>query len=325
MRIATFNVDSLDHAPHAPVPLEERLPILRPQLERLRADILCLQEVNAQHRGGHGPRELIALDRLLEGTRYETYERAASVPRSGAGYADVHNLVTLSRWPMVKVRSVRNAIVPPLGYRPLTAQPASEKPEEVWFERPILLADIAVSEGRIITVINVHFRAPTAAPIAGQKESAHVWKSVAGWAEGYTLSAWKRAAQALETRLIIDKVLDGDENRIIVVAGDFNAEDHETPLKIVSGAEEDTGNGLLAQRSLAVLDRTLSSDRRFSVIHHGRPMMLDHILASRPALAFLRSFEVQNEMLADELISYGRIRHEPGSPHAPVVAEFELP
>jgi hypothetical protein len=30
-------------------------------------------------------------------------------------------------------------------------------------------------------------------------------------------------------------------------------------------------------------------------------------------------------MLADELITYGRIRHEPGSPHAAVVAEFELP
>ena len=325
MRIATFNVDSLDQAPHAAVSLEERLPILRPQLERLRADILCLQEVNAQHGPGHGPRELLALDRLLEGTRYQAYHRASSVPRSGAGYADVHNLVTLSRWPIGHVRSVRNINVPPLQYRPLTAQPVANAAEEVWFERPILLADIALSDRQTLTVINVHFRAPTAAPIAGQKESAQVWKSVAGWAEGYAIAAWKRAAQALETRLVVDGVLDSDENRIVIVAGDFNAEDHETPLKIVSGAEEDTGNGLLARRSLAVLDRTVASDRRFSVIHHGRPMMLDHILASRSALAFLRSFEVHNEMLADELITYGRIRHEPGSPHAPAVAEFELP
>lgn len=325
MRIATFNVDSLDYGPRAAVPLDERLPILRPQLERLRADILCLQEINAQHLAGQGARELLALDRLLEGTRYESYRRAASVPRNGAGFADVHNLVTLSRWPIGQSRSVRNTIVPALRYRPLTAQPVAVEAEEVWFERPILLTDIEVSEGCAVTVINVHFRAPTAAPVAGQKESAHAWKSIAGWAEGYTIAAWKRAAQALETRLMVDGVLDGDENRIVLVAGDFNAEDHETPLKIVAGAEEDTGNGLLAHRSLVVLDRTVSSDRRFSVLHHGRPMMLDHILASRSALAFLRSFEVHNETLADELITYGRVRHEPGSPHAPVVAEFDLP
>lgn len=325
MRIATFNVDSLDTGPHVAVSLDERLPILRPQLERLRADILCLQEINAQHCAGRRTRDLVALDRLLEGTRYESYWRAASIPRSGAGFADVHNLVTLSRWPIVQERSVRNTIVPPLSYRPLTAQPFAAEPEDVWFERPILQTDVQISEGRIVTVINVHFRAPTAAPVPGQKESAHAWKSVAGWAEGYTIAAWKRAAQALETRLVVDGVLDCDETRIVLVAGDFNAEDHETPLKIVAGAEEDTGNGLLAHRALVVLDRTLSSDRRFSVLHHGRPMMLDHILAARPALAFLRSFEVHNETLSDELITYGRVRQEPGSPHAPVVAEFDLP
>jgi exonuclease III len=42
MRIATFNVDSLDMTPNAAVALDDRIPILRPQLERLRADILCL-------------------------------------------------------------------------------------------------------------------------------------------------------------------------------------------------------------------------------------------------------------------------------------------
>jgi endonuclease/exonuclease/phosphatase family metal-dependent hydrolase len=325
MRIATFNVDSLDHEPHAAVPLEERLPILRPQLERLRADVLCLQEVNGQHRTRHAPRELLALDRLLEGTRYEKYQRAVSVARSGAGVADVHNLVTLSRWPVVRSQSIRNSLVPPLMYRSLTAVPARTEAEEVAFERPILLTEIDAGDGRSVMVINVHFRAPTAAPVPGQKESAHVWKSVAGWAEGYAIAAWKRTAQALETRLAVDGLLDTDENRIVVVAGDFNSEDHETPLKIIVGSQEDTGNGLLAHRSLVVLDRALSADRRFSVVHHGRPLMLDHILASRAALAYFRSLEVHNETLADELITYGKVRQEPGSPHAPLVAEFEFP
>jgi len=36
---------------------------------RLKADILCLQEVNGQETAG-GPRRLMALGRLIEGTLY---------------------------------------------------------------------------------------------------------------------------------------------------------------------------------------------------------------------------------------------------------------
>ena len=46
MRIATFNLESLDLAPKASVPLDVRAKILRPALKRLNADVLCLQEVN---------------------------------------------------------------------------------------------------------------------------------------------------------------------------------------------------------------------------------------------------------------------------------------
>ena len=48
MRVATFNLENFDDRPGRGPPLNKRLPILRPQIERLRADVLCLQEVNAQ-------------------------------------------------------------------------------------------------------------------------------------------------------------------------------------------------------------------------------------------------------------------------------------
>ena len=154
---------------------------------------------------------------------------------------------------------------------------------------PILMAEVETGGGNRLFVFNVHLRAPLATLIPGQKESAFVWKSVRGWAEGFFLSAIKRTGQALELRLAIDELLDADAHARIAVCGDFNAEDHETPLKIVIGAEEDTGNGLLAQRSMVVLDRSLPKDRRFSVLHHGQPQMLDHILVSRSLLATFRS------------------------------------
>ena len=321
MRIATFNVESLESVSRAGVTLEERAQVLRPQLERLRADVLCLQEVNGQRRPGEAQRGLHALDELLAGTAYAAYHRASTHGPGSAGAADVHNLVTLSRLPIVRQREIRHHVLAPLACTRVTADPPDVAPRPVPFDRPILETLIDTGPGGPLTVYNVHLRAPLATPVPGQKDG-QVWRSVGGWAEGFFLSALKRSGQALELRLVIDAVLDADPHAAIAVCGDFNAEDHEVPLKLVIGAEEDTGNGLLAQRSMIVLDRSLPKDRRFSVLHHGRPQMLDHILVSRALLARLVAVEAHNETLGDELVGYGKVQHATSSPHAPVVAEL---
>jgi endonuclease/exonuclease/phosphatase family metal-dependent hydrolase len=321
MRIASFNLENLELASRSGVTIEERADILRPQLERLRADILCLQEVNGQRAGHEAQRSAYALDALLKGTPYETFYRATTSGPGGAGLADVHNLVTLSRQPVRSHRELRHSSVPPITYRSVTADPPANS-EPVLFDRPILMAEIEGPGGRPIFVFNVHLRAPLAAPIPGQKESSAVWKSVRGWAEGFFLSGCKRSGQALELRLAIDELLDADSRAAIAACGDFNAEDHETPLKIVIGAEEDTGNGLLASRSMVVLDRTLAKDRRYSVLHHGRPQMLDHILTSRSLFGHFSTIEVHNETLEDEVVGGAKVQHSLSSFHAPVVAEF---
>ncbi|HRC87690.1 MAG TPA: endonuclease, partial [Thermoanaerobaculia bacterium] len=56
MRIATFNLENLDLPPKSALPLEVRAEVLRPALERLEADVLCLQEVNGQHVAGQAER-----------------------------------------------------------------------------------------------------------------------------------------------------------------------------------------------------------------------------------------------------------------------------
>lgn len=324
MRIATFNLESLDLPPKANLPLDVRAQILRPALQRIRADILCLQEVNAQHLPGQSGRRLLALDRLLSGTPYETYYRAVGMAPSGRGPADVHNLVTLSRWPFATIESIRHELVPPLTYAAQTAAPADAGADLLRFDRPLLLTAIDAGGDRPVMVVNLHLRAPIAAPIAGQKLAPFVWKSVSGWAEGYFTASVRRAAQALEARRLIDRLLAADAHALIAVAGDFNAEDHETPLKIVAAAEEDTGNGALAPLSLVVLDRTVPTDLRWSVRHHGRPLMLDHILASRGLYAHFRSLEIHNEALGDEAVAYAKVDRPPGSQHAAVVAAFDF-
>ncbi len=323
MRLATFNLESLDDGPKSHVDFASRLSVLRPALERLDADVICLQEVNAQRVAGRQERHLHALDRLLEGTRYADYHRAASSGGGGRAFADVHNLVTLARYAILSQREVHHGFVaPPLHVAP--GKSPDNAPAPVTFDRPLLLTQLQLPGGATLSVINVHLRAPLASPVAGQKSGPFAWRTVSGWAEGFYLSALKREAQALELRLLVEELLAEDASALVAVAGDFNAEDWGSTLRLVVAAEEDLGAGELAGNSLIVLDRALPADRRWSVLHHGRPQMLDHILASRALYGHFHGIEVHNEGLGDEALGYGKALRSASSYHAPVVARLEF-
>jgi len=328
LRIATFNLESLDDRPDLEVPLAARIGILRPQLRRLAADVLCLQEVNGQRQPGGGERRLLALDRLLEETPYAGFHRAVShrvsYPDEAAeaapcGVDAVHNLVTLSRFPLEHSEVLHHRLVPPPCYRSVTARPVESETQPVVWDRPILYAVLRLPEGRRLHVVNLHLRAPLAAPVAGQKHDALRWKTIAGWAEGFYIATLKRAGQALEARLLVEQIFDEEPDALIAVCGDFNAEERQTPLRTLRGDVGDTGNADLEPRVLVPLERALPEGRRFSVVHGGRPEMLDHMLVSPRLQLLCRVVEVDNENLADELSDLG-----PESHHAPLAAAFEL-
>ncbi len=326
LRIATFNLESLDDTGEPP--FAERTAVLRPQLERLQADILCLQEVNAQREAKGEPRTLRALDRLLEGTAYADFHRTTG--GEGHKLADRHNLVLLSRWPIAATRLYRHDLVPAPQVRLVTADPAPASADPIPWDRPVLHAEIDLPGGRHqhncrLHVFNLHLRAPLAAPIPGQKKNASTWKTTGGWAEGFYLAALKRAGQALETRLAVDRVFDGDAQALVVVAGDLNAEMEQTPVRIIRADLDETGNGHLAGRSLVPLERAVPEERRFSVLHGGEAVMLDHLLVSRTLLGWFRTAEIHNEALGDELVAHATVSHSPESYHAPLVARFEMP
>lgn len=325
MRIASFNLESLDDAPDAAAPLADRVPILRPQLERLRADVLCLQEVNAQKvdPARQAPRAFRALDALLAGTPYAGFHRAATTLQDGRGPLDVHNLVILSRAPVADRRQHWHDLVPAATYRPVTADPAGAAAAVAW-DRPILRADLPLADGRTLHVIDVHLRAPLAAFVAGQKAGPFEWRTTAGWAEGFFLATVKRAGQALEARLAVDALLDADPEALIVVCGDMNAAVNEMPLRLLRAEIEDTANGALAGRVLVPLERAVPESRRFTVLHAGQRLMLDHVLVSRSLMGAFRGIEIHNEALEDEVVGYALAEGSPESFHAPVVAEFDL-
>jgi endonuclease/exonuclease/phosphatase family metal-dependent hydrolase len=316
LRIATFNLESLDESPQ----LSQRIARLRPQLAALEADLLCLQEVNAQKPDSGGPRRLLALDALLAGTAYADYRRVSTATPDGDP-ADVHNLVILSRFPVETFRQWRHEMIPAPLYRPATALPRTLQPQPIEWDRPALQAEIALSGGRTLHLVNLHLRAPLAAPVAGQKLSASRWSSTGGWAEGQLIAAIKRIGQAVETRLLVDRLFAADHDALVVVAGDLNADSHEMPVRVLLGEPEDTGNPALAHQRLRPVEAAVPAEQRFSVRHRGRKLMLDHLLVSPALHRRLASVAIANDGLLDEAAAT-----EPpsGSFHAAIVAAFDL-
>ena len=176
MRVATFNLENLD------MPIAWRTTVLRPALQRLEADVLCLQEVNGQHVPGEAGRKLITLDELLAGTAYAVFHRTSTMAADGADVADVHNLVTLSRYPILHHHQVHHHFVPPVEMRLVTADPPASDITKIKFNRPMLVTELDPGSSKL-TVVNVHLRAPLATAIPGQKISPFVRKSVGAWAE----------------------------------------------------------------------------------------------------------------------------------------------
>jgi endonuclease/exonuclease/phosphatase family metal-dependent hydrolase len=256
---------------------------------------------------------------VLAGTPYAAFERTCTLRKSGVGPLDIHNLVTLSRWPIRRTRQLWNDLFEAPGYRRASGETAT-----VPWDRPILQSEIDLGGERRLHVINLHLRAPLAAYIADQKLPSGEWTSVAGWAEGLFATTVKRAGQGLEVRVAVDRIFDADPDALVAVAGDFNAAAREVPVRIVRGDPAETSNADLAARALVPLADALGEEA-FTVVHGEHRFMLDHILASRSLALACRKIAIDNAALLDDTEDEALAARRPGSYHAPVVAEFELP
>jgi endonuclease/exonuclease/phosphatase family metal-dependent hydrolase len=245
MRIATFNIENLDDGPVNPerdAPFEVRVRILRPMLERLRADIICFQEVHGQRDADTGPRTLRALKTLLEGTRYAGYSLSSTLAGDG-GVEALRNLVVSAHpdWSVEEVRSIQNTLVSPPQYSRVTAV-GDQSPIPIIWERPTQYVRLARSGEPPLHVLNVHFKSKNPTNVPGQKINNFTWATASGWAEGYFLSSMKRVGAALEARIFIDKLFDAEPEARILICGDFNAEPNEVPAMAIRGMTEYTGN-----------------------------------------------------------------------------------
>lgn len=322
IRVATFNVENLDDKAGQTPTLSERIAIMRPQLKRLNADILCLQEIHGQEQPG-SPRRLLALEKLIEGTQYETFHKISTRTADNLQVYDERNLVILSRYPVVSYKQYKNEHIQPPLYRKLTAIPAEQEAKKITWERPILHAEIALPSGEHLHVINLHLKSRLPVVVEGQY-SGYTWKTATSWAEGYFLASMKRVGQALETRVLVDKIFDLDPEAQIIVCGDFNSANDNVPVQAILGNIENTNNAELSGRVLIPCENTIPQSSRYTLFHRGKGEMLDHLLVSRTLLGKYVKTEIHNETLHDESVAFATDKLFPESDHAPVVSEFYL-
>jgi endonuclease/exonuclease/phosphatase family metal-dependent hydrolase len=323
LRIATFNLENFDETDPGQRPsLAERIALTRPQIVRLRADIACFQEIHGQERPGQ-PRALLALSELLTGTNLQDATLVSTKPASDSVY-DQRNIVVATHLPVRAHQQIHNDLVDQPFYRRLTAVPPDTDPVPIAVERPILHVQLDVGTGRVLHVIVVHLKSKLPTDIPGQKIDAYTWRTPGGWAEGTFLSSMKRMSQAVEVRRLVDQILDTDPDAMIVVAGDFNATPDEIPVLTIRGTVEDTANPDLVTRILVPIEHTIPEPARYTLFHHGKPQMLDHMLITRNLLAAYRGSEIHNEILHDESAAFATDRKYPEPDHAPVTATFEL-
>lgn len=323
MKLATFNLESFGTDRIDEDQLAKRIAALRPKLLELDADILCLQEVNAQKIRGTSSRQFHDLDRLIEGTPYKTYTRAGSLRPSGKGPGDRHNLVVLSRYPVLSADSLYHRHAEPPLWRPTTADPAYDEAQPTAYDRPVQKLEIDLGTSQPLHLFNVHLRAPIAAQIRGGKDENHNWASISAWAEGYHLAVLKQTAQALELRLAAEALFDADANAHIIMTGDFNATGETRALRLLRADPYDTGVPRLAGRQLFQLDASLPLDQRKTVLHKGRAQTLDHVLASQSMTDLVRHIEVFNSTLPDEVFE-GNNPDYAGSYHAAMCVDFDI-
>ena len=326
-RIATFNIENLDTAASKYNPsLAERAPSLRSMLNRLKADILCLQEVHgqelSQHTTQNPKRDLSALDFILDGSDYAMYYRANTLSSDNVPY-NKRNLVVLSRWPITASHQYNNDFIGKLQYRKVTAKP-DESAKDIGWERPILHVEIDLPLLGKLHVINLHLKSRLSSNVSGQKVNNYTWASAAGWAEGYFLSSIKRVGQALETRMLVDNLLKHEPKANIVVCGDFNAEPGEVPVEAICGRVENTGNPELRDKVLIPCSLSIADSVRYSHYHHGKGNLLDHMLISQQLFSHFEKADIFNENLHDESLPFANDLKFPESDHAPFIAEFAI-
>jgi endonuclease/exonuclease/phosphatase family metal-dependent hydrolase len=327
-KIMTWNVENLFRpSPGAPAEdqqrFQDKLTLLSVVITQLAPDVVALQEV-----GGDEP--LLDLQEAL-GAGYP-HRRASNFPDQRG-----IRVAFLSQLPLESATDFEDFPPgPALDIHDLTPSGGSEPLTHMG--RGALQVDVT-KNGRTFTVITTHLKsklltfpssggAPRFTP-RDENERAQV----AG------IALMRRMAEAVTLRIHANAILTGNDQRPLLVLGDFNdVPDAQTSLILNGPSGSEIGTGGFDRRDkgddvrLFNLGLAIPLERRFSRVHQGRGELLDQIFVSEELLPIDASNHRQLPVVdshidfVDQLPSIGDNpldRAKAVAPdHAPVTADF---
>ncbi len=331
-RVATFNVRDFfdDVAPHVIGQLDRdgfgqwaqrrartlyarKVEAIATMVSRLDADVVAFQEVENA--------------RVLDAVR-------AALPANGAyhpavvGTADQRGIACglLSRFPIAntEVHGAGQLAFPTFAEgdpRPFAGRLESR--------RGVLEVTVTLPDGSPLELLVVHLKSARPIPRVDDRGNPLDEDGHYAAAEGHARAMLVRVAEALHLRSRVEARLMRDGRAQIAVLGDFNDSPESLVVRAVAGQHAEAPRGRNADLDAATslengvlhhCAKAVAAPGRYSILHRGAGVLVDHILVSRSLWRRFRGARVLNEELR-ETSSDGR--EEVESDHAPVLAWFE--
>jgi predicted extracellular nuclease len=301
LSLATFNVENLLDPRTDPerARLADKIAWIGRMIDACDADVIGLQEV--------GSLQLVraVLERTASpgtwaepviGTADARGIRCALVARAAAPLvsAHVHTAESLS-FPAFRVGDAA-----PFGAR-------------IPLRRGVVHARVRAAGLGEVDVFVVHFKSVRAVPLRDSSGNEVATRSQRDRAEGQLRAIVWRAAEALFVRGLVDDVLRADPQAHVAVTGDMNDVAESAALRVLRGDPPD------------LVDCAAGVDpaQRFSCLHDGNRVQIDHVLAS-PRLHARLAPDGGARFLNSELgaSSDGANGEGVASDHAPLVVRF---
>jgi endonuclease/exonuclease/phosphatase family metal-dependent hydrolase len=276
--LATFNVkDLFDAAPGedaARAALDAKLANLAEIVARADADVLALQEVGSAA-------VLRALTARLD--------RGGGYGEPIVGTADARGIrcALLSRAKILDAK-VRSADY--LSFPVFHAGDPEPFGARIPLRRGIVHARVDAGAIGALDVLVAHFKSNRAVPLRDANGDPIAPATSASFAEGHLRSLVWRAAEALFVRGVVDELQEIDPERNIAVTGDLNDHPGSIVLRTVTGG---------GPRALQACADVVPQAARFSILRHGAPQQIDHILVTAALRKRVHDARFLNEALRD--------------------------
>jgi endonuclease/exonuclease/phosphatase family metal-dependent hydrolase len=290
---------------------QRKLEAVATVVSRLNADVVAFQEIE-------GVRVLDDLRALLPQMGYGP---------AVAGTADARGIAlgVLSRFPIVSSEShgVGELTFPVFvdgDPRPFVSRLHSK--------RGVLEVVVTLPDESTLVLLVVHLKsARTTRRLDAMGEPSDEVGHYAA-AEGAARTLVCRMAEALYVRSRVDAWLSRSSRVQLAVLGDFNDSPESLVVRAIAGDLADAPRGrssdldavtALENGVLHHCTKAVPRALRYSLVHRGNPLLLDHILVSRTLWRRFQTARILNEELRD---AQSEGREDVDSDHAPLLAEF---